>query len=499
MSGTWKDIERGADREATEELLKRLPKGNLLLGYQQRTVDTLYTGTALLVVEKSRRIGLTWGLAGYAVLRAATRVSDGGQSAWYMGYDLEMAREFIDVCAMWARAFGIAADAIGEEIVEDEHGSFKSFSIRFSSGLKITALPSVPRALRGKQGIVIIDEAAFHKDLAEVIKSAMALLIWGGQVIIVSTHDGIGNPFNELLDEVRSGRRRGTTMTITFAAAMADGLYERVEMVARTKGAQLPDKASWEADVRASYGSDAEEELDCIPKSGSGALIKPEDIAACEHPEAGKPELYQGGFCYLGRDVARRRDGQIQWTFEMVGDVMWLRDRYEETKQTFAHQDAHFDQQFATRRIMMAGIDQTGMGEAVVEAAQFRHGAMRVVGFLLTGPTRLDLGLSLALRFERGLIRIPPDPIIRADLRAIKKASSSGGGVRLVNDDTVHADRFWAGGIASRLADTPQAQYGYTPVAKPDWERDGSRDDDDFANRHGRPSGGRGRFGAGAW
>ena len=66
----------------------------------------------------------------------------------------------------------------------------------------MVALPSVPRALRGKQGLVIVDEAAFHGELAEVIKSALALLMWGGQVVIVSTHNGVANPFNLLLDDV---------------------------------------------------------------------------------------------------------------------------------------------------------------------------------------------------------------------------------------------------------------------------------------------------------
>src|SRR3546814_4435735 len=109
---------------------------------------------------------------------------------------------------------------------------------------KVVALPSVPRALRGKQGIFICDEAAFHKNLAEVLKAAMAFLIWGGQAVIVSTHDGIGNAFNELLDEVRAKRRRGDTMTIPFAAAMLDGLYERVLMVAKAKGARSEEHTS---------------------------------------------------------------------------------------------------------------------------------------------------------------------------------------------------------------------------------------------------------------
>lgn len=458
---------READRAAAERALADLPSGELLLPYQQAANRSLWTGVSLLAIEKSRRIGLTWGLASHAVLRAASKASDGGMNAWYMGYDQEMAREFVDVCAMWARVLGMAASEVDEEILSDGEKDVGAFRIRFASGHKIVALPSVPRALRGKQGLVILDEAAFHKDLAEVIKAALALLMWGGQVVVVSTHDGVDNPFNLLLDEIRGGRRKGEVMTITFDDALEAGLYERIAMVAAAKGRPLEaGKAEWVGDIRDTYGDDAEEELDCIPKAGSGSLIKPEDLAACEHREAGRGELYGGGLFYIGRDVARRRDGQIIWGFEAVGDVLWLRDRWEEVGKSFLEQDEAFDGMFRDRRVVQAGIDQTGMGEKVVEDAQRRHGSYRVQGFLLTGPTRLDLGVSLATRFERGLIRIPPDPVIRSDLRAIKRAPTAGGGVRLVNDDTTHADRFWAAGIASRLADLPPGEYDYRAVPR---------------------------------
>ena len=459
--------QRAAEREAATEAFSRLPLGDLLLVYQASTLSRLRAGTALLVIEKSRRIGLTWGLAAGAVLEASRLPSSGGQNAWYMGYDQEMAREFIDVCAMWAKVFNLAADAVDEELIEsEERGVIGAFRIRFASGFKIVALPSVPRALRGKQGIVIIDEAAFHKDLDEVIKAALALLMWGGQVVVVSTHDGIGNPFNELCDEVRSGRRRGEVITITLADALAQGLYERIAMVAGIKGRSLPGKDEWEAEIRASYGDAAEEELDCVPRAGSGSLIKPEDIAAAEHADAGKPELYAGGLYFGGRDVARRRDGAVQSGLELVGDVMWERDFYDKIGATFADQDAWMDQRFADRRVVQFGIDQTGMGEKVVEDAKLRWGE-RIVGFLLTGPMRLTLGLALLDGFERGLVRIPPDPRRRADLRAIKRAATSGGGVRLVNDDSVHADYFWALAIGFYLSRQPLMAFDYRTAAPP--------------------------------
>lgn len=496
-----------ADRLAFDELRERLPPGDLLLGYQQRPIDKLFGGTALLLIEKSRRIGLTWGIASYLVLRAASQRSAGGQNGWYMGYDKDMTLEFIEVCAMWAKAFGILGGEVGEDILEydDESGKSQSiqvFRIKFASGFKITALPSVPRALRGKQGIAVIDEAAFHKSVDEVLKSAMAFLIWGGQVIVISTHDGIANPFARLLDEVRGGTRRGEVMTITFADALADGLYERVAMVARTKGMTLPDKATWEAEIRASYGDDAAEELDCIAKTGAGALISIEDIIACEHDDCGKPELYQGGISFIGRDVARRRDGQIQYLMELVGDVQWQRDTYEEFGKSFAHQDAFFDRMFETRHVVAAGVDQGGMGEPVVEAAITKHGS-RVRGYLLVGPTRLAIAMSLKRRFEERRIRIRRDPATRLDIMAIKKmGSEEAGTVRIVNDAAeVHADRFWAYGLASLVGDMPAAMYDYRSIGR-HGERAASGDGwrrprhDDFG---GGPGSGRAFGGSGTW
>lgn len=480
--------ERAEVRAATEQALARLPRGDLLLGYQARTLDLLFAGTALLVIEKSRRIGLTWGVAAFAALKAAAAASAGGSNVWYMGYDKDMTLEFIEVCAMWARAFGLVAGEIEEEdVLEADEKGVKAFSIRFASGFRITALPSVPRALRGKQGIVIIDEAAFHKNVDEVIKSAMALLIWGGQVVVISTHDGVANAFNRLLDEIRAGKRAGKTMTITFADAMADGLYERIALVAQTKGTTIPPKDEWEAGIRASYGEDAAEELDCVPKIGSGSLISLEDIIACEHEDAGIADLYAGGLCYIGRDVARRRDGQVQYCMELIGDVLWQRDTYEEVGRTFAHQDAFFANLFDTRRVAQARIDQTGMGEKVVEDLIIRFGASRVYGELLTGPTRYDLAVGLKKRFEERRIRIRPDAVTRADLMALKKmGSEQSGGMRIVNDGAVHADRFWAYSLASRACDLGGGRsYSYEPVGRrtggwhyPDSETGAGRHDD---------------------
>lgn len=455
--------QRARERAEVEAAFANLPKGDLLLKYQASTLELLMTGVSLVAIEKSRRIGLTWALAAYAVLKAAGRRSDGGMNAWYMGYDQEMAREFIDVCAMWARAFGIAAEAVDEEVLDGDGEKVQAFRLRFASGFKIVALPSVPRALRGKQGLVIIDEAAFHRELAEVLKAAIALLMWGGQVVVVSTHNGVSNPFNLLIDDIRTGKRKGRDLRITFDDAIADGLYERVKLTNRHRGMT---KEEWIADVRDTYGDNAGEELDCIPKQGAGSFLDPAALAACEHPEAGLPELYAGGLYYVGRDVARRRDLPVIHGFEEVGDVLWMRDRWLERGASFRAQDDAFDHIISDKRLVAAWIDQTGMGEKVVEDLQLKYGTTRIIGQLLTGPARLDLAMAFNERVEACRIRIPPVPALRTDYRAIKRVGSVGGAVRIVDDGDVHADEFWATALACRAASNPYQPYDYRGVRR---------------------------------
>jgi phage FluMu gp28-like protein len=429
---------------------------NLLLDYQVRA-NALTSVSPLTLIDKSRRIGLTWGIASEAVLVAASARGQGGMDVLYTSYSHDMTREFIDACSMWAKAFGTAVSLVDDYLFEDqdEHGNskfIKAFRIDFASGFSIVALPSTPRSLRGRQGMVIIDEAAFVNDLAEVLKAALALLMWGGRVVVISTHNGIDNPFNQLKEEIKAGRRKGGTMTITFADAMAEGLYERICLVSH----QTPTpegKIKFEADIRASYGDAASEELDCIPAAGAGSFIPAELVVAAQHPDANKPELYAGRFCYGGRDVARRRDGAPMWVFEQIDNVLWLRERPEPRGATFAVQDEIFDGQFKRYRIVRYGVDQTGMGEKVVEDAQTRHGD-RVEGILFTGPNKLMMANAMLRRFQDGTIRIDDDPEVRMDFRAIKRAKTKGDVIRLVNDsEMVHADKFWACALACLMAD----------------------------------------------
>ena len=275
----WDEI-RAESRQALPEALETkagLPA--VLLPYQAQLLAST-AAHQLVVCEKSRRIGMTWAVAADATLTAGLQRAAGGMDVLYIGYNLDMAREFIDTCAMWARAFIPAASGVEEFLFRDqdsggEEKDINAFRIKFASGFDIVALTSKPRSLRGRQGFVIFDEAAFHDELAELLKAANALMMWGGKVLVISTHDGDANPFNDLVKQVQAGKRGETAcvVRVTFNDAVADGLYERIAMILGAQGRDVPTKERWIDGIHKLYGDDADEELHCIPKAGTGAWL----------------------------------------------------------------------------------------------------------------------------------------------------------------------------------------------------------------------------------
>lgn len=84
----------------------------VLLPYQQRWVaDT----SPLKVIEKSRRTGITWAEASDNVLTAASSAPAGGMNVYYIAYNQDMTVEYIQACAMWARAFNYAASEMKKD------------------------------------------------------------------------------------------------------------------------------------------------------------------------------------------------------------------------------------------------------------------------------------------------------------------------------------------------------------------------------------------------
>ena len=168
---------------------------------------------------------------------------------WYIGYNKDMALEFVETAAWWAaNSIGSRAKSRRSPCNDEASATSSRYRIRFASGHKIVALSSRPSNLRGKQGCAVIDEAAFHDDLPGLLKAALAFTMWGGCVRVISTHNGADSAFNELVNDIRAGRRPYSLHRITLEEAVAQGLYKKI---ARRVGrewspeAERPGCASW--------------------------------------------------------------------------------------------------------------------------------------------------------------------------------------------------------------------------------------------------------------
>ncbi len=424
----------------------------VLLKYQQAAVAD---DAQVMIAEKSRRTGFTWGLGAKAVLAAGTRRSDGGMNVFYIAYNQDMTREFIEYCAMWARALGQAAGEIGEELIEDDGKKIHAYHIEFPSGFRIQALSSRPSNLRGKQGLVIIDEAAFHENLRDLIKAALALLMWGGKVIIVSTHDGDDNYFNELIQQVRAGKLTWSLHRLTLDDALAQGLFRQICLV---KGnAWSPEaEAAWRAEIFAQYPEreDADEELMCVPRGSGGTYLSRQliesraisgHVARLHLPDTfvhlpkGDREKHVREWCeerlglmfkafdpklqhFFGEDFGRSGDQ----TVIAVGCIE--RTLKRNVPLTVELRNVPFEQQSQVLfyildrlpRFSGGKMDARGNGQYLAEVAAQRYGANRIEQVMLSDKWYLDNLPPFKAAFEDGTILIPADADTVNDLRAFR-------------------------------------------------------------------------------
>ncbi len=424
--------------------------GKILLPYQRRW---LADDADVMLGEKGRRVGLTWTEALARVLGAAPSREAGGLNAWYAGYNKEMAREFIDDCAWWVRQMSVDASDPADCLVRDEERDIQAYEISMASGNKITALSSSPRNLRGKEGVAVIDEAAWHRDLRSTLKAGLAFLTWGGKVRILSTHNGVGSPFNELVVKTRNRQNRYSLHRITFREAIAEGLYKKICEVRRREWTARGE-AAWIAEMYEYYGEDAAEELDCIPNPFAGAFMSAALIDsrmhdgfrvvrwACDDAFAQKPEAERrrAAEAFLDRELSAaigELDADLATAigedFARDGDLTFIfaaqrgKDRVARCPVAVELRNVPYQQQdqvmtwLASRAPRFAGaaMDARGSGRFLAESAAGRFGG-RIEQVTMAREWYADAMPAMKAEFEDGTIEIPRDPDLLADLRSLQ-------------------------------------------------------------------------------
>lgn len=408
------------------------------------------------VWEKSRRIGASWVEALYTVLQASRKRSEGGQSSYYLSYNKDMTRQFISDCAWWAKVLQVVCGEMEEVIIIDDEGKdITIFRIDFASGNEICALPSEARSLRSKQGRVIIDEAAFVDDLEELLKAAMALLMWGGQVVILSTHNGADNPFNDLIRDIHAGKKPYTHFYTDFDQALEGGFFKAI---CRKKNEQWSQEKqdAWRAKTIDEYGDGADEELFCIPSRSGGVYLTTDMIEACMHdsipvfrwappaddfvdwPEE-KAAMYILAYCenhlkplletlpedcahYFGEDFGRSGDltviapGTETAKLDLhLPFILELRNCPHRSQEQFLFYIVDKLPSFSG-----GALDASGNGSFLAESARQRYGAGLIAEVKMSEDWYRVTMPRLKSRIEDRSVLLPLDAHILADLRSLK-------------------------------------------------------------------------------
>jgi phage FluMu gp28-like protein len=431
----------------------------VFLPYQQRWFED---EAPIMIAEKSRRTGLTWAEAGRNVIKAAKPRRRGGCNTFYVGSKKEMALEYIAACALFARAFNQLAEAdVYEQTFWDSQKKEEilTYMIRFpKTGRKIQALSSRPSNLRGLQGDVVIDEAAFHESLEELLKAALALTMWGNKVRLISTHNGVDNLFNSLINDAREGRKDYSIHRITLDDAIADGLYKRICYVTGQTWS-LAGEIAWREGLykNAPNKESADEEYGCVPKKSGGAYLSRVLIEAAmvadrsipiyrfEAPEnfmSWTPEMREAevrDWCEqhlkaelaklnpehnhsFGEDFARRGDLTVFVPLAIKPDlrkrlpfVVELRDTtYEQQRQVMFY--------ICDRMPRLVGLafDATGNGGYLAEQAALKYGTEMVDQVHLSQSWYHEWMPKMKGEFEAFNLEIPRHQSVLDDLQHIK-------------------------------------------------------------------------------
>jgi phage FluMu gp28-like protein len=423
----------------------------ILLPYQQRWISD---HSPVKVAEKSRQIGFSWCEAADCALTAA---ASGGMDCWIVSINEDSAREFIGDVAFWARVYQLTAERMEQVAVRDEAKDILSFRITFASGNRVTALSSRPSNLRGKRGKVTIDEYGFHEHPEELMKAALALLMWGGQVSIFSTHNGIESEFSQLVGDIRAGKKPYSLHRVTLDDALADGLYKRIALK-RGLPATPEAEQQWKDDLLARYGSDADEELFCTPSRSGGIYFSrmlvesrmsdryPVLRLALPNSFTHQPEGYRQrfieGWCqdnlqpllssfdsscrsFFGMDFGRAGDLSViapllegQDLKRWCPFLLELRNcPFESQKQLLFYLIAGFSRY---TRFSGGAMDKTGNGGFLAEVAAQKYGYRQIQQIQMTQQWHIDSWPRYKAALEDDCITLPKDLDVLDDHRQVK-------------------------------------------------------------------------------
>ncbi len=421
------------------------------------TVDVVDGPNKYIAFEKSRRIGGTWIAAIAAVLYCLKT----GHNCWFTSSDEKNSKEFIlyvkQFCEIYNTLLATTYIDLKEATTE---------TVTLPNGSRISALSSNPKALRGKDGLLICDEIALHEAQEELYRAAQGCVVQRGKLLLLSTHNG-PSLFHRLCGEAEQGKPDWSHHRVTLPDAVKEGYAKRF-------APGVTDEQFLESVRRACVSDDGYgQEYLCKPLSIQNLIsaIEYDRLALWDVPEELDVNQHYEDL-FVGIDVGRVIDLSVCWVIERrentklvegknVPDWQDERDRYvyrtvaiKSLKNTsIPVQYAIFKNLLQHPSVQHICIDQTGLGRAMADMVQQEfEGICTGINFSTSSKARLAERLRGYVQGQR--ISLPKHDGIRTDLMSMRRLASASGWLSYDGRSTLgHCDHFWAAAMSLEAAE----------------------------------------------
>lgn len=373
------------------------------------------------IVLKSRQIGFSY----VAALDALCAAHDNARNQLFLSASEEQALILMNYLNMWANKLGVTfkKDSDAEKTL--------------SNGAVIKALAHNFRTVQGFSGDIWMDEFAWYPNPKKIwhafVPSIGAIQ---GRLTILSTPFEEEALFHKLWEDEAKYYMFSRHRTDIYRA-IKDGLKFDLETMRN-----LFDADTWASAYECQFVDD------------ESALFSIALIKSCVDTSMRYYTPHHLSPLIAGYDVGRVKDSSALAALNQkeggkydlcVLDVL--------RKAGFAEQKLHLRTFMNTNVFTRLKIDKTGIGMNLAEDVSKEYKS-RVAGVYFTSVIKEAMSLNLKKMFEDKIITIPNDPLLIADIHAIKrKAGAKGFLYDADRNEHGHADRYWALALAASHAE----------------------------------------------
>jgi phage FluMu gp28-like protein len=419
---------------ARAELLRGLPKtdaaavdvwlANAFFPFQ---LEWLLDFGPYSIVNKARQIGCSHTMGAWCVLCAMA-----GETTTVVS---RRERDVIEVLEYAEKHARILTQLGAKWALPDRKNNYAdNGNLRFSTGGRIIK-DVAESGGRGLSGNILLDEFAYHGDGDRALweAAAGAASIKGDKIRAISTPNGTGNLFHEIVTEPEKWPRF-RRHEVTIWSAIEQGFpIDPIDKLAALGG----DKRLFAQVYEAQFLDGAEQYIptDLIDAASSEPIYTTADEPA-----------------YGGLDIGRVADLTCLVVVRVGADGIARVVHIETLKRTDSTDlDRLAYDACVTWGVKRLCIDSTGMGSFPAADIKRRYGQQRVECVDFTMNSKEDMATSLKGHLFARTLKLPPDAAeLRRDLCSLRRLVTSAGNIRYDAPQTAagHADRAWALALA---------------------------------------------------